>query len=300
MLIGVQGSGQWAEGSLDAGHFREIARAAEALGYDSLWAGDHLSFENPILDPAVALATFAAVTERITLGTGVLLLALRPPGIVAKQYATLDFLCGGRLIVGVGAGGDGPKDFEAAGVPLGERGTRTDEGIEALRALWAEGARASFHGRFSQFDDVRIEPPPARAGGPPIVVGGRVPAALARAGRLADGWLAYMVSTERLAGGLEVVRGTHAQPAAIPTACSPASCCPSLSMMTATRPVPTCAVTSRGATGATSRRTTSIATRLQATRGRFVPASPHTRRPAPSTSSSTLPARLRACSTTSS
>ena len=143
MQFGVQGSGQWVEGMYAPEQFAAIARAAERLGFDSLWAGDHLSFVHPILDPAVALATFAAVTRRIALGTGVLLLALRAPGVVAKQYASLDYLSGGRLWLGVGGGGDGAKDFELAGVPVAERGARTDEAIDILRILWGS-ASATF------------------------------------------------------------------------------------------------------------------------------------------------------------
>lgn len=206
--IGIQGSGQWAEGRFDPGHFRTVAQAAEQLGYDAIWAGDHISFENPILDPFCALATFAAVTERIALGTGVVLLPLRAPALVAKQAASLDYLSGGRLLLGVGGGGEGEKDFEAAGVARSERGARTTEGIRVLRTLLG-GGPASFDGRFSHFTDVAIEPPPVRPGGPPILVGGRVEAVLERTGRYADGWLAYMVSPERLAAGLETAR-SHA------------------------------------------------------------------------------------------
>ncbi len=203
--FGIQGSGQWAEGPLAPAHFRDVARHAEALGYDSVWAGDHISFANPILDPFAALATFAAHTERILLGTGVLLLALRAPALVAKQAASLDYLSGGRLLLGVGVGGEGSGDFAAAGVPVAERGARTEEGLRVLRALLGGGA-VSFHGRYSDFDDVRIEPQADRTGGPPLLVGGRAEAVLVRTGRLADGWLAYMVSPQRLAAGLATAR----------------------------------------------------------------------------------------------
>lgn len=95
--IGIQGSGQLPESLPDPGRFRAVAELAEELGYHSLWAGEHLSFHNPILDLGVALAAFATVTERILLGAGVVLLPLRHPSLIAKQAASLDYLSGGRL-----------------------------------------------------------------------------------------------------------------------------------------------------------------------------------------------------------
>jgi alkanesulfonate monooxygenase SsuD/methylene tetrahydromethanopterin reductase-like flavin-dependent oxidoreductase (luciferase family) len=122
--IGIQGSGQQVDGMPDPGVYRELAQTAEELGYDSIWAGDHISFRNPLLDIVVALTTFAAVTDRITLGAGILLLPLRHPSVVAKEFASLDYLSGGRVILGVGVGGEGGKDFEAVGVDVHERGAR--------------------------------------------------------------------------------------------------------------------------------------------------------------------------------
>lgn len=209
--FGVQGSGQLTEGLPAPERYSAVAELAEGLGYDSLWAGEHLSFHNPVLDLTVALAAFAARTRRIALGAGVVLLPLRHPGLVAKEMASLDYLSGGRLLLGVGVGGEGEKDFEAAGVPIGERGGRADEAIAALRRLFAE-APASFEGRFFRFEGVAIEPRPARPGGPPILVGGRSGAALRRAGRLGDGWLPYMVSAGAYARGLERAR-RHAEEA---------------------------------------------------------------------------------------
>ena len=99
MLVGVRGSGQLAGTLPDPGRFRAVAELAEELGYDSLWAGEHLSFHHPILDLGVALAAFAAVTRRIRLGAGVVLLPLRHPSLVAKQAASLDYFSGGRLLL---------------------------------------------------------------------------------------------------------------------------------------------------------------------------------------------------------
>jgi len=204
MRIGIQGSGQLPTALPDPGRYRAVAELAEELGYDSIWAGEHLSFHNPILDLGVALATFAAVTRRIALGAGVVLLPLRHPSLVAKQAASLDYVSGGRLLLGLGVGGEGTGDFVAAGVPVEERGARANEGIEALRVLLRERP-ASFTGRFYRFSGVSIEPPPAQPGGPPLLVGGRSDAAIRRAARHGDGWLPYMISPGRYARGVEAL-----------------------------------------------------------------------------------------------
>jgi probable F420-dependent oxidoreductase len=209
MRIGIQGSGQLPNGLPDPGRYRAVAELTEELGYDSIWAGEHLSFVNPILDLGVALATFAAVTRRIALGAGVVLLPLRHPSLVAKQAASLDYVSGGRLLLGLGVGGEGRGDFVAAGVPVAERGARADEGIEALRVLLRDRP-ASFAGRFYRFEGVSIEPPPVQPGGPPLLVGGRSDAAIRRATRHGDGWLPYMVSPGRYARGLAAL-GESAQ-----------------------------------------------------------------------------------------
>jgi probable F420-dependent oxidoreductase len=182
-----------------------VAELAEELGLDSIWAGEHLSFHNPILDIGVALAAFAAWTTRIALGAGIVLLPLRHPSFVAKQMASLDYLSGGRVLLGIGVGGEGAKDFEAAGVPIGERGARADEGIQALRALFGP-APVSFSGRFYRFEGISIAPRACQPGGPPILVAGSKPGALRRAGKLGDGWLPYMLSPHRFREHLDVVR----------------------------------------------------------------------------------------------
>jgi probable F420-dependent oxidoreductase len=202
LAFGIQGSGQLVGGAPDPGIFREVAVRAEELGYDSLWAGDHISYRNPILDIIVALSTFASATERIMLGAGIVLLPLRHPSVVAKEFASLDYVSGGRVILGVGVGGESAKDFEAVGVPVRERGARTDEAMRALRALFGESP-ASFAGRFFSFEGIEIEPRPAQAGGPPLWVGGRSEAAIRRAATLGDGWIPIWVSPARFARGLE-------------------------------------------------------------------------------------------------
>ncbi|MBI2322699.1 MAG: LLM class flavin-dependent oxidoreductase [Chloroflexi bacterium] len=182
-----------------------LAERVEALGYDGLWSGDHFVTQTPFLHALTLLGAFAARTTRVTLGTSVLILPLHNVAETAKAVSTLDFLCGGRFVLGVGVGGEMKKEWEVAGVPLGDRGRRADEYIQALRALWTSDA-ASFSGRYCQFADVNMQPKPAQPGGPPILVGGRSDAALVRAGRLADGWMAYMVTSERYAESVEKMR----------------------------------------------------------------------------------------------
>jgi len=181
-----------------------LVQRVEQLGFDSVWTGDHVSFHNPLYESLTLLASYAPITRRIRLGTAVYLLALRSPAVAAKITATLDVLSGGRLIFGVGVGGENPKEFELCGVPHAERGARVTEGIDVVRALWRE-APATFHGRFSRFEGVSIDPKPVQKL-PPIWVGGRSDAALVRAGSQGDGWVSYVVQPERYARSLEKIR----------------------------------------------------------------------------------------------
>jgi probable F420-dependent oxidoreductase len=175
---------------------RELVELVESSGYDSLWCGDHISFPMAILDPLLQLAQAAVVSRRLMFGTSVYLLPLRHPVPVAKQVATLDHLTEGRFIFGVGVGGEFAREYEACGVPLKERGARLGEAIPLLRKLWS-GEPVTYEGRFYQsFNNVPMQPPARQIGGPPIWCGGRSDAALARAGRLADGWIAYVVTPE--------------------------------------------------------------------------------------------------------
>jgi alkanesulfonate monooxygenase SsuD/methylene tetrahydromethanopterin reductase-like flavin-dependent oxidoreductase (luciferase family) len=196
---GVQGSGPLVGGVPAPDHYRRIAETAEAAGFDSLWAGDHVAFHEPLLDITVALATFAAVTERIRVGAGVLLLPLRAPALVAREFGSLDYVSGGRVILGVGIGGEHPADFEAVGVPMRERGRRTDDSMRALRELFAREA-----------------PAPVQRNGPPLWVGGRSEAAIRRAKHLGDGWMPIWVSPERYAQGLTLLGRGHTAAVVLP------------------------------------------------------------------------------------
>lgn len=176
----------------------------DGCGYDSLWVGDHVAFTTPILDPLLQLAQAAAVSRRLVLGTAVYLVPLRPPGLIAKMVSSLDHLTEGRLIFGVGAGGEFPKEFELCGVPVSERGSRLTESMEVLRKLWS-GGPASHQGRHFQFGEVAMQPPPRQRGGPPMWCGGRSDAALARAAKLADGWISYVVTPAMFAESIATI-----------------------------------------------------------------------------------------------
>ena len=182
-----------------------LVRLVDDCGYDSLWVGDHIAFAVAIFDPLLQLAQAAVVSRRLILGTNLYLVPLRHPVPVAKQVATLDHLSEGRLIFGVGIGGEFPKEFEACGVPLSERGARLSAAIPLLRQLWS-GEPVTYDGRlFPAFADVLMQPPARQPVGPPIWVGGRADAALARAGRLADGWISYVITPETYRAGLEKI-----------------------------------------------------------------------------------------------
>jgi len=184
---------------------RTLAGRIEALGYDAIWAGDHIQFHDPRLESLTLLSHLAAVTRRVRIGTAVYLLALRHPTVVAKMVATLDILSSGRFVFGVGVGGEFPKEFEACGIPYDERGSRVDEGIAVCRLLWTRSP-AAFEGRFVRFTDVSLEPKPVQSGGPPILIGGRSDHALRRAARLGDGWMSYVITPDRYRAGLEKIQ----------------------------------------------------------------------------------------------
>src|SRR3990172_8096910 len=124
--------------------WQDVSRIEE-LGYDSAWTSEHIFFYFPTFDALTSLAAMAARTSRITLGTAVFLLPLRPAALAAKEVASVDIISGGRLILGVGVGGEYPKEFEAVGVPVKERGARTNEAIRVLKLLYTQD-NVSFDG----------------------------------------------------------------------------------------------------------------------------------------------------------
>lgn len=173
----------------------EAARQAEELGFDAAWVGDHLWGHAPWLDSGVALAAAAAVTERLTLGFSVMLLGLRPPAWAAKQIQSIYTLSGGRLVLGVGVGGEYPEEFEAAGVPVSKRGKRLDEALTVLPDLLL-GRRVDYDGSALAVHANPLAPAMPRP--PPILVGGRGEVALQRTARFGDGWLPMWLSPDAL------------------------------------------------------------------------------------------------------
>jgi alkanesulfonate monooxygenase SsuD/methylene tetrahydromethanopterin reductase-like flavin-dependent oxidoreductase (luciferase family) len=132
------------EGIRSAAEVARLAARIEELGFDSLWTPDHISYSQPICDPFQVLAITAAATKRIRLGTGVYLLPLRHPTHVAKMAASLDWLCNGRLTLGVGVGGEFAAEFTACEVPRADRDARADESIPILRALMLPQSTVAF------------------------------------------------------------------------------------------------------------------------------------------------------------
>jgi alkanesulfonate monooxygenase SsuD/methylene tetrahydromethanopterin reductase-like flavin-dependent oxidoreductase (luciferase family) len=176
------------QGEPETGPILALAARAEALGFDSVWVGDSL-LARPRHEPLTLLAGVAGRVPRIALGTAVLLPALRNPVVLAHLVATLDQVSEGRLILGVGFARDVPNiraEFAAAGVPFEKRVGRMMEGLRLCRALWS-GHAMDWDGRWQVTGGV-LAPTPYRAGGPPLWIGGNLPASLERAGKWFDGW----------------------------------------------------------------------------------------------------------------
>ena len=175
----------------------EAARKAEDAGIDGLFAGDHVTFYGSGNDGLINLAAVAAVTERVELMTSVFLLALRHPTPVALQCAMIDQLSNGRLVLGVGIGGEDANEWLACGIDPKTRARRTDESLQILRSLWTQ-EETTFDGRYFQLDKVKMQPKPVSEKGVTIHIGGRSDAALRRTARYGDGWTAIWVSPRRM------------------------------------------------------------------------------------------------------
>ena len=184
-------------GQPQAAPLLELAERAERLGYDSVWAGDSL-LARPRHEPLTLLAAVASRLRRVHIGTAVLLPALRNPVLMAHQVATLDQVAEGRLILGVGIAADVANiraEFTAAGVSFEKRVGRLLEGLRLARSLWS-GQPVDWDGRWKVEHGV-LGPTPHRLGGPPIWIGGSLPASLERAGRTFDGWLPIAPDAEQ-------------------------------------------------------------------------------------------------------
>lgn len=195
------------------------ARQAEALGYDFLSTGEHVFFYGPTGNGLISLAAAAGATSHIKLMSTITLVPLYPAALLAKQVAGLDVVSRGRFNLGVGVGGEFAQEFEACGVPVAERGARTNEALQIMKRLWTEDD-VSFDGRFTKLTGVTLNPKPVQKPHPPIWISGRSEAAMRRCARYGNGWLPYMYTPEKLGQSLESIarfandleRESHVQP----------------------------------------------------------------------------------------
>jgi alkanesulfonate monooxygenase SsuD/methylene tetrahydromethanopterin reductase-like flavin-dependent oxidoreductase (luciferase family) len=199
------------EGRPEAGPLLDLAARAEKEGFDSVWIGDSLT-ARPRHDPLTLMAGVAGRVPRIGIGTAVLLPALRNPVVLAHQVATIDQISEGRLILGVGFAQDVPNiraEFAAAGVPFEKRIGRMMEGLRLCKALWS-GQPVDWDGRWTM-KQATVAPAPHRPGGPPLWIGGNLPASLERAGKFFDGWFPIKPTAQEFAQGLGHVRSVAAE-----------------------------------------------------------------------------------------
>lgn len=209
----------------------KAAKQAEELGFNSVWVHDHVVWSSEMhrhhissgateaitenqeanfYEALMTLSYLAAETKKITLGVACLVMPCRNPIYAAKQCATLDWLCDGRLIVGVGLGSKATresKEFEAFGVPIKPRGKRTDEYVEAMKAIWTQPV-ASYEGKYISFKNAEIAPKPIQKPHPPVWVGGWMDQAAMRAGRLGEGWIPGWLSPAEMKRGCDILNKT--------------------------------------------------------------------------------------------
>ncbi len=186
---------------------RQVALLAEQLGYASLWTTDHVAVPSENIEPygnifesLTTLAMVATLTQRVRLGTSILVLPQRDPVLAAKQIATIDRASGGRLIVGLGVGWN-ELEYRHLGFDFHTRGKRLDEDIAVLRALWSQ-QEVTYNGKWTHLENVMSMPLPAQAGGPPIWIGGNEEPSWRRAAKLGDGWQTTGASAEEMAHGI--------------------------------------------------------------------------------------------------
>ncbi len=212
MKVGMIGIGCGA--GITPAAIRTIATNSERLGFSTLYAVEHVIFTDDyerkypysqagelpgpthmtLYDPFIALTYAAACTTRVRLGTGISLVPMHNPVILAKEIASLDQLAEGRFMLGVGIGWMA-EEFQAAGVPFEDRGKRCNEYVEAMQQLWGN-ERASYSGEFVRFQNIRCNPKPVKGGRLPVTVGGETTAAMKRVARYGTGWFGYMNSPE--------------------------------------------------------------------------------------------------------
>ena len=182
-----------------------MAQRAEQLGFDYVVTGEHMMFHGPVSNSLISLSVAAGATTKIKLMSTIVMLPLyNNPVAVAKMTSVLDVASDGRYHFGVGIGGEFPKEFEACGVPVKQRGSRTNEALEVIKKLWTE-KDVSFDGRYTKFTGVTLAPSPVQKPHPPIWVAGRKEPAMKRAAAYADGWIPYMYTPEMLHESLEKI-----------------------------------------------------------------------------------------------
>ena len=197
----------------------EVAQAAEAAGFESIWAGEHVVLPDPqvapsplpptypMADPNIVFAFLAAQTKRVRMGTGIIILPQRNPLVLAKEMASLDVVTKGRLIFGVGIGYLKPE-FDALGISFDDKGPRTLEYLDAMRAIWSQD-KPAYHGQFADFEGVKAYPRPLQAGGPPVVFGGHVPAAYRRTVSHGNGWYGFGLDLDATKGCIQGLRAAE-------------------------------------------------------------------------------------------
>ena len=225
MKFGLSGVNVGTMASSEAGHLAELA---EEHGYESFWTAEHIVLPDlpagqterpgtlPMLDSVAALSYIAAQTRTLKLATGVLLLPQHEPLLLAKQLASVDVLSNGRLIVGLGVGGV-EAEAKAIGSPMSERGSRANEFLKAMVAIWTE-EHPSFHGKHVNFEGVTAYPRPVQKPHPPLVFGGRAPAALRRTIRYGAGWYGCgldVATARQLLDALQSIAASVSRPASL-------------------------------------------------------------------------------------
>jgi probable F420-dependent oxidoreductase len=205
-----------------------VARHAEAAGFESVWTGEHVVLPDPappgfaipptlpLLDTVVGLTLVAAHTSTVKVASGIIVLPLRNPVILAKELASVDVVSNGRLIAGFAAGYVS-AEFTAAGVPMAGRGARMEDYIRAMRALWSMD-RPDYQGQFVSFSGIDARPRPRQRPAPPVVIGGEAPAALRRAVTMAEGWYGFYLDvreTRRYVGALRQLAQEYERPAGL-------------------------------------------------------------------------------------
>ena len=165
-----------------------LAQQIEGLGFDILGCGEHVSFHGDSANGFISLSVAAGVTNHIRLMSAITLVPLYPAALLAKLGAALDVASAGRYTMGVGVGGEFPPEFEACGVPVRQRGSRTDDALEVLTRVWSE-TDVTYEGRYTTLKNFSLKPLPVQKPRPPIYVSGRSEAAMRRAAKYADGWI---------------------------------------------------------------------------------------------------------------